>query len=69
MSEALNVGDRVRVCRANHPHGYPRGAKGTVLRVATRVTTGAPYYLVAMDGDGSDATGILFRADEIEPDV
>jgi hypothetical protein len=69
MSKALRVGDRVRVCIENHPHGYRRGDKGTVLRVAARATTGAPYYLVAMDKEGSEATEILFNAFDIEPDV
>jgi hypothetical protein len=69
MSRAFKSGDRVRVRVENHPHGYPVGEKGKVLRVATLEATDIHFYLVAMDRDGRETTGILFNAEDIEPDV
>jgi hypothetical protein len=69
MNALLKPGDRVRVTAANRTQGYQRGDKGTVLRVSTLVTTGSPYYTVAMDKDGPEDTGVVFEGGEIEPDV
>jgi hypothetical protein len=69
MSGALKVGDRVRVRVENHPDGHLKGDKGTALRVAKLGGTGTYHYLVAMDKDQPDATGIVFNGDEIEPDT
>jgi hypothetical protein len=69
MSALLKAGDRVRVTAANRTQGYHPGDKGTILRASTLVTTGAPYYTVAMDKDGPDATGVVFEGAEIEADT
>jgi hypothetical protein len=69
MSAPRKAGDRVRVTTACRAQGYQPGDKGTVLRASTLVTTRSPYYTVAMDKDGPDATGVVFAEDEIEPDV
>jgi hypothetical protein len=37
--------------------------------VATLTATDIHFYLVAMDRDGREATGILFNAEDIEADV
>jgi hypothetical protein len=69
MGEAFNAGDRVHVRVENRFHGYRPGDRGTVPRAAPLASTGARYYLVAMDKDGPEDTGVLFDAHEIEPDV
>ena len=48
---------------------YQPGDQGMVMRVFEIVTTGAPYYIVAMDKDAPDATRVAFTEGEIEPDV
>jgi hypothetical protein len=70
MSRGLNIGDRVRVTLRNRMAGYQPGDKGTVMRGAsTSPVTGERYYTVVMDKDEPAATGVVFAADEIEPDV
>jgi hypothetical protein len=69
MSSTFKSGDRVRVRVETHPHGYRAGDKVTVLRVATLTATDIHFYLVAMDRDGRETTGIVFNAEDIEPDV
>ena len=69
MSSAFKSSDRVRVRVENHPQGYPAGDEGMVLRVATLEATDIHFYLVAMDRDGRETTGIVFNAEDIEPDV
>jgi hypothetical protein len=63
--------NRVTACVrvGSHPHGYQLGDKGVVLRVARPMATRLRYYLVVMDKDGSDATGVLFGEDEIGDDA
>jgi hypothetical protein len=68
MVSALAVGDRVRVTVYGRVAGYQPGDKGTVLRTPPPAVTGLAYYLVAMDKDKPDDTGVLFAAHEIEPD-
>lgn len=65
----MKVGDRVRVRNEDPQNGYHVGDEGAILRVETLATTRIRYYLVAMDKDGPEATGVLFNADDIEPDV
>jgi hypothetical protein len=69
MSRPLRPGDRVRVTDLNRLAGYQPGDKGTVLRVSTLATTGAPCYTVTMDKDGPAAAGVVFDEGEIEADV
>jgi hypothetical protein len=53
--------------------GYQPGEKGVVLRELLREMlvgiSGTRYYLVAMDQDDPSKMGVVFLADEIEPDV
>jgi hypothetical protein len=69
MSSAFKSSDRVRVRVEDHPRGYQKGDKGTVLRVATLEATDIHFYLVVMDRDGPMTRGITFNADDIEPNV
>jgi hypothetical protein len=69
MVVTLKVGDRVRVTVYGRVEGYAPGDKGTVLRTPPPVVRGMSNYLVAMDKDKPDDTGVLFAAHEIEPDV
>jgi hypothetical protein len=69
MLDDLRIGDRVRV-KGRHcvPTYYP-GAKGQVLDGPTvSPSSGAIYYVVAMDKDATRARTV-FLADEIEADV
>jgi hypothetical protein len=66
MRAFLNAGARVRVTGRNHMAGYQLGDTGTVLRVSTLVTTGAPCYTVSMDKDGPAAGCAVFTEGEIE---
>jgi hypothetical protein len=65
----LKVGDRVRVTTRARKAKYNPGDKGTVTRGAKPF---ADYnivnYIVSMDKDGPTDTGVVFAADEIEPD-
>ena len=65
----LKRGDRVRVTGRNRMYGYQPGDKGTVLRDVVTGPSGTCYFVVAMDKDQPDASGIVFADDEIEPDV
>jgi hypothetical protein len=65
----LKKGDRVRVSVCNRMYGYQPGDKGTVLREAIRAPRGTRYYLVAMDKDNPAHAGVVFNAEEIEPDA
>ncbi len=68
MSGELKAGDSVRVTTQRQVHGYQPGSGGIVRSGPQTDKGGKPFYLVAMDKDGSeDAT--LFPADEIEPDT
>ena len=68
MGGELRMGDRVRVTTERQVHGYQPGSKGVVRSGPHTDKGGKPYYLVAMDKDGSeDAT--IFLTDEIEPDT
>jgi hypothetical protein len=68
MSRTLQAGDRVRVTVRNRVPGYQPGDKGTLLRGPRTADGDPPYYIVMMDKDGLQGTGIVFAADEIEPD-
>jgi hypothetical protein len=68
MSGALKVGDRVRVKAGVQIPSYPAGEKGTVSRGPQTSADGTTYYLLLMDRDAPAKT-VLFKADEIEPDV
>jgi hypothetical protein len=65
----LKAGDPVHVTVHIRLLDYQPRDKGTVLRAGSQPSIGRRYYLVAMDKDGPDATGVLFGDDEIEPDV
>jgi hypothetical protein len=68
MSDVLKPGDRVRVkAGVQIPH-YPAGEKGTVARGPQTSADGTTYYLLVMDKDAAAKT-VLFKTDEIEPDV
>jgi hypothetical protein len=69
MVTILKSGDRIRVTVYGRVAGYQPGDKGTVLRTPPPAATGVPNFLVAMDKDKPDDTGVLFAAHEIEPDV
>jgi hypothetical protein len=69
MSRALQKGQRVRVTVRNRMAGYQPSDKGTVLREATLAMRGERSYAVAMDKDDPAKNGVVFRFDEIEPDV
>jgi hypothetical protein len=69
MSDALKVGDRVRVTVRNRMAGYQPGDKGMVMREVADGPSGTRYYVVAMDKDDPQKTGVVFSDDEIEPDV
>jgi hypothetical protein len=69
MSRGLKKGDRVRVTGLCGVAGYQAGDKGTVLREVVSTSRGALYFLVAMDKDDPSHSGVVFRHDEIEPDV
>jgi hypothetical protein len=68
MSGELKVGDRVRVTAGVQMPKCPAGAKGTVSRGPQTSADGTTYYLLMMDKD-EPAKTVLFKADEIEPDV
>ena len=59
----------MRVVVANHESVYLPGDKGTVLRETTLAMRGERSYSVAMDKDDPAKGGVVFRFDEIEPDV
>ena len=65
----VKPGDRVRVTVRSHIAGYQPGDKGTVLRETTLAMRGERSYSVAMDKDDPAKGGVVFRFDEIEPDV
>jgi hypothetical protein len=68
MSSKFKAGDRVRVTTKRQIHGYQHGSRGVVQSGPHNDRGGKPYYLVAMDKDGSgEPTGFL--TDELEPDV
>ena len=68
MNSKFNMGDRVRVTTQRQVHGCQPGSRGVVRSGPHSDKGGKPYYLVAMDNDGSeDAT--LFLTDEIELDT
>ena len=69
MSATSKVGDRVRVTDLNEMQGYRPGDKGTVLRVGKLVTTGSPYYAMAMDKGEPYSPGVIFAEGEVEADV
>jgi hypothetical protein len=68
MSNALKPGVRVRVKSGVQIPHYPAGEKGTVARGPQTSADGTTYYLLLMDRDAHSKT-VLFKADEIEPDV
>jgi hypothetical protein len=68
MSRTLNAGDRVRVTVRNRVPGFKPGDKGTILSGPRSPDGDPPYYIVVMDRDGLQRTGVVFAADEIEPD-
>ena len=71
MSDALKVGDRLRVRAENPPmHGYQVGDRGTVLKVLKNPTGGDKhFYVVAMDKNHLVGGGMAFSEEEIELDV
>ena len=69
MSRGLKKGDRVRVTSWSSVAGYQVGDKGTVLREVVTTSRGTLYYLVAKDRDDPNHSGVVFRHDEIEPDL
>jgi hypothetical protein len=71
MSDALKVGDRVRVTVRNRVQGYQPGDKGTVKQGVNPPgddDSYLPCYVVQMDKDGP-TKNIIFCSDEIELDV
>jgi hypothetical protein len=62
-------GERVRVTAANRVSGYQPGDKGTVQRAVISTATGVTHYLVMMDKDDPAKSGVVFAADEVEPDI
>jgi hypothetical protein len=68
MSATLKVGDRVRVKAGVQIPKYPAGDKGTVSRGPQTSADGTMYYLLMMDKD-DPAEVVIFKAEEIEPDV
>jgi len=71
MSDALKVGDRLRVRAENPPmHGYQVGDRGTVWKVLKDPDGGdTHFYVVVMDKNHIVGGGMAFSEDEIEPDV
>jgi hypothetical protein len=69
MSRTLNAGDRVRVTVRNRVPGFQPGDKGTILSGPKSPDVDPPYYIVVMDKDGLQRTGVVFAADEVEPDA
>jgi hypothetical protein len=69
MSRSLKPGERIRVTVRNRMACYQPGDKGTVLGTVRPHDGGSPFCLVAMDKDAPAGAGVLFNADEIEPDV
>jgi hypothetical protein len=68
MSDALKVGDRVRVKVGTRIPKYPAGERGMVNRGPRTSAGGTTYYLLVMDKDDPSDT-VLVKAEEIEPDV
>jgi hypothetical protein len=69
MSRSLKPGESIRVTVRNRMAGYQPGDKGTVMREVADGPSGTRYYVVAMDKDDPQKTGVVFSDDEIEPDV
>jgi hypothetical protein len=69
MSRGMKKVERVRVTSCSSVAGYQIGDKGTVLREVVSTSRGTLYYLVAMDKDDPSHSGVVFRHDEIEPDI
>ena len=59
---------RVRVKAGTRIPRYPAGERGTVNLGPKTSASGATYYLLVMDKDDPSDT-VLFKAEEIEPDV
>jgi hypothetical protein len=59
----------VRVTKRNRHPPYRPGDKGTLIGKEYPVPLGSLSYLVGMDIGLPDRIGILFTADEIEPDL
>jgi hypothetical protein len=69
MSSTLKSGDRVRISFRNRVGGYSCGDKGTVRKGPRKSPLrGVVYYVVSMDKN-AHAWNVVFKADEIEPDV
>ena len=68
MSDALKVGDRVRVRAGTRISKYPAGEKGTVIEGPLENGAGSSYYLVDLDRNQSRLL-VALAAEEIEPDV
>jgi hypothetical protein len=68
MSGALKFGDRVRVKAGTQIPNYAVGDGGTVSRGPQTSASGTTYYLLKMDKNDPQEE-VIFKADEIEPDV
>ena len=68
MSDPLKVGERVRVKAGVRLPKYSGGDKGAVSRGPQSSADGSTYYLVVMDKD-DPPEAVIFKAEEIEPDV
>jgi hypothetical protein len=69
MNHSLKPGERIRVTVRNRMAGYQPGDKGMVMREVAEGPSGTRYYVVAMDKDDAQKTGVVFSDDEIELDV
>jgi hypothetical protein len=65
----LKRGDRVRVTGIFSKTKCQIGDKGTIVRETPLTSSDLLYYVVAMDKDFPDTTGVVFAADEIERDL
>ena len=68
MSGSLKVGDRVRVKAGTQIPSYTVGDKGIVSRGPQTSASGTTYYLLRMDKNDPQEE-VIFKAEEIEPDV
>jgi hypothetical protein len=69
MSQEPKTGDRVLVTTRDFEPEYRPGDRGTVLSGPHPIPSGGFFYVVAVDKDGSAATGIVFHAGEIAVDT
>lgn len=69
MTHSLKPGDRVRITVNAARSGCQPGEKGTVLIGPILRGDGGLYYIVTLDKGGADATSVIFKAEEVEPEL